>query len=828
MKIFLSFIIKNATEKKGRLLLLIISILMSTTLLVSSFGLIDVIKDVYASPIREATESMDIGVGSNAGQFFSLEEINTAGLSDFHGEILATGIISTNGDTIYLKIRGKELDILGSYHIINGGTGDFTGSKCIISKRISDEKNIGVGDKLTFAIDGEEVTLVVAAISLNEGTFYMDKANDYSVVVPYSYLSAYFGEDGKYNYLFATSAEPTIQESVDRFNADNPNFMAEKLLDEDSIHQQFSSFSMVLYLMLAVVILVSAIIIFGVFKLIISERLPVIGVFLSQGATKGKIRNVLFLESTLYGLVGSFLGSILGVGVLFIINRAMSPLTEYGITPPFSVNVTYPLFGLFFGVVLALLSSAIPIKSIKRLPVKEVILNDIRVSAVIGWKKFFVGAVFLIISLVGYFTDTDWAINYSPLFLLSSIIGFLLLYPKIIDVVTYPIAKMLKGKSNTIFLALNNVRTSKVLLGNITLIIIAFIASILVSSLGNAMIDSVTAAYEDVNYDITISNILPSSDGESTTSKIVDRLRNLDFVEKNSINPYVYIFGNIGDVKVVPLGVEPLAYRQYMNYLRLNDGKNGLLYDEFSNNPESVVILTDTLKRKIGKGDGDVINVEIGGITNEFRIVGSIDGGTYMDGIFVLMDLDTMQRQYRIREATYITLKTTIDADNAKTRIIDELQSYGIVCTTRQEDSNINLNRNNQMVGAFSLFSYLTIFIAVLGVLNNISISFLQRKKELAVYNSIGMSRDSRILMILCESLSCVIWSAIIVIPLSLISLGLVSKVAKLIGYSTTLTLDISFIPIMVIATTFIIGLASLPTLLRSKKLSISQELKYE
>ena len=132
------------------------------------------------------------------------------------------------------------------------------------------------------------------------------------------------------------------------------------------------------------------------------------------------------------------------------------------------------------------------------------------------------------------------------------------------------------------------------------------------------------------------------------------------------------------------------------------------------------------------------------------------------------------------------------------------------------------------VVSVMAVFSYLALIIASIGIFNNITISFHQRKKEFAVMSSVGMTKKKRKNMILTESMFSVVISLLITTPFLILLTGLFTDVTYFFGIA--MVTDVSWIAIpkfgLVIAA--IIFIASLSTMRKSKKLSIVQELKYE
>ena len=132
------------------------------------------------------------------------------------------------------------------------------------------------------------------------------------------------------------------------------------------------------------------------------------------------------------------------------------------------------------------------------------------------------------------------------------------------------------------------------------------------------------------------------------------------------------------------------------------------------------------------------------------------------------------------------------------------------------------------IVSVLSIFSYLAMIIASIGVFNNITICFLQRKREMAVMASVGMNKGRRKRMILAERMTCVVFSILLSIPFTILLSDLMTGFCKYVGMPMDVLFDwgsiLTYAPII----TVIILIASLSTMRKSRKLNIVQELKYE
>lgn len=843
MKVFFKYVLRSMTEKKGRFFLLIVAISISTALLVAATGMIDVILDSFVTPQLESYENKEIVVSSNdkSANFFSDEGLDTSGLAQnsilkeiFIGGMMADQVGTDDETMLSISIRARDLQYVNKDIITQGNLDNLKGATCIVSERVAQKRNLKIGDKLDIIIGGVTKKIEIVGVSGNAGVFYGDNESAFTLIMPYEYISKDLGAEGKYNVIFANSAESTIQGGVDKFNSHNTIFSSDKLYDEDSIKDELSSVKSLLYIMLIVVVVMSAIIIYSSFKLIITERLSTIGTFLSEGATVGKVKFILYLESLTYGIFGSLFGNVLGIAGLYVINRMMSPLKDYGIYGKMEIKPVYIISGVVFAIVLSVVSSYLPVRKISKLQVKDIILNDVRISKEIGWKKFIIGTVLVVASVVTYLIGKDDIKGIAGLLIIVSLTGVILAYPKLIDLLSKPIFRLLRGRSRNVIYAINNLRTSKILLGNISLIIISLVSIITITSLGTSMIRVVTDAYTSLSYDAEIDSIstLRTEAEASTADYLVSELKKIG-ISEDQINQMSNNYASMKnaqtgkDISMEAIGVDLDQYMKYNQYLHLDKPEYADILKEFRKD-DTGVIITTALSKIIDKKAGDTVEITCKDLKKTLKISGVIDGMLFNNGRFFLIKNSTLNTEFGIASANTITFTTDKDLDVVFKELKPVLRGVGASVISREAMCNRNLEQNKMMVTAMSIFSYMAVVIASLGILNNVSISFLQRKSEFAILASVGMENSGRTKILLFESIASVTWAMIITSIYSIFGLKLSSLMAKSAGFDMSIALDYKSLPAIFVISLLIVLVATLPVSFKSRKLSIIQEIKYE
>lgn len=826
MKVFLKYIFKNMTEKKGRFLLLLFSIAISTALFVFSLGAVDVILKGNEDTLKNAADGKEIGITSNTEEiFFSEKDFDAAGLTNIEGQLNAIGIINEDDEITYVYLAGKK-DC--SKYVQEGSMPEKSSEPvCAISDRTAKERGLELGDTIEVAIGGENKEYKVKAICAPSGSFYGDSKKEFTMVVPYDYMETIMKSDGRYNYMTAETSESDSVKAADEFNEENEKVIAVSLTDLSSQKEMTESTVTTFYMMFAIVCIICCIIINGAFKLIINERMSVIGTFMSQGATRKKIERILLCESFMYSVFGAVFGVVLGEVILYVISRETSPLKDYGIYMSFSIDLKLIIIGVIFAIFMSIVSAILPARSVRKLPVKDVILNRMEIKHKKGNLRFIIGIVLLVLAVVGAIINQNWATDMSLFFIVAAFIGMIMLLRKFLKILSGVFAKIFRNNT-TLFLAFNNVKTSKLLRGNITLLVIAFSSVLLIATIGESMAVGVTDAYEKLNYDYEINNIIDNNSDISTTDAIIDELNSMNCIDKDFIIPAYDVKGLMGETNVMVTGVDPLKYAKLNEYLELSSDKYYKYFEELEESEDDAVIITDFIAEEKGKDIGDNIEVEVDNKKLSLRIVGKYDGKLWNNGRNLFVKPETIKERLNIKEATSVSFNIVGKPDKAEKEFKGTISDFGATYMSNNDMMEANKANNQQIVTLLSIFAIIAMLVASIGIFNNITISFQQRRKEFAVMSSVGMNANRRKMLVFAENMYCVVLSIVLSIPFNILVTKLMSKVLIILNLPYSLIFDWSSVPMYSAILAVIIFIASLSTMKNSKKINVVKELKYE
>ncbi|MDP4178630.1 MAG: FtsX-like permease family protein, partial [Bacillota bacterium] len=717
----------------------------------------------------------------------------------------------------------SDFNNFGTMKILQKGDLEpFTGKKLIISKKASDSLKVKIGDELKLNILGKEEEYKIAAISDNKGLFFGEKEKQFNFITPEENIFSIYGQENKYSMMFLSVDSKDLSSWIKDFNDRNKStkIVASQIYDEKLIEQQLSMIRVALLFMLGIVLIMTSFIIYSSFKLIITERLSIIGTFLSQGATKSKIMVILLIESLLYGILGGIIGDLIGAGLTSLIAYLCNPLKEYGIKATAQYYPPYFAAGFVFAVILSIASTVFPILSIRKLPVKDVILNTISTSSKASLKSFIAGLICILVSVVLHFTGAK--INYvsSVPELFMAFVGTILIIPKIVDAVCYPLVKLLRNLNGVSMLGFNNLRTSKVLINNIRLIAVSVIAIVMINSLSSSIREAVDGAYNTMKFDVRI-------DVNSDYVKNVDDIVN-NYEDASNIMSMGEISTSLnGDTqKNIYLNyVDPEKYKTYEQYTVFKD-KNSEL-DALNNNDDGVII-SKQMSLRYNIKQNDTITLTTDNKKEKFKVLSIFDAKMMDSGNFNLISQKAALKHFDIKYPTSYSISTKVSANDAKKALEKKLKGLGTSIITKTEMQKQNNKDNKQMTDILGIFSYITMIIGAFGIVGNVSISFIQRKRDIAVMSSVGLSRGGRGYMIFLEG----IFQALVGAVISLVAAYGINICLTDIMKFLTMGLDLSFpyksIGAITIAVIVLMMITSLSSIFKSKKMQIVQEIKYE
>lgn len=823
MNILIKFILKNILEKKLRTFLIVFTIIVSTSLFFAATTMPENMAGVFLKTMEKYVGTSDIIIiaGDEAPTpFFEEPDFNSYQFEYFIPTLDAVALHrGENYQLTTINLIGMELNkmqILNPFNFTLGNTNSLSKNEVVIGSDFSKKHNLKLYNHIDLEILGENYSLRIVGIS-NTGPFAEDGQGNQFLVSPQLLQSIYSLPDNFVSSIYIKSGQQDPQVIISSLREDFPSFDVDTSIPQDMIDMVTNFIKMPFYIILGLVFFISFFIIYTSFKLIVKERLPITGTFRSLGATK-KITNLVLIGETLvYSIIGGTIGIFLGIGILGVISSSLSSSFVENSNGVLVYSKFHIIASLTVGFAITLVSGIAPILSSNNYSVKEIILNMLERPKKNKGFKLYVALFFILFALIAPRLASR---NYQLLIVLSallmSITTISYLIPYLVKLIVTFLEKLYEISLSSIgTLACKNLRGNKNILGSITLLSIGIATLLSINMLSYSVLTEVALAYEKYgNYDVRLQ-------AERINDQVLKEIENIDGVERATgymMELFVEVEGQDKKLRVLE-GITP----EYIDFWRLNipasiieklaDGKN--------------VIITTVLKEDYGLGVGDNITFNIKGKKETFIIVGVFDSITN-DGQYAIMSLDNFKKTFNSEFYTGVFIKGNSDSESLLLTLREKLYHINPSVITLDEQAESNRQMNAMLFIVINAFSVLTLLTGLLGIVNNLLISFIERKRYLAVYRSLGMSKGQIVKLMFIESLTGGIAGSIIGVLGGLLLVVNMPLLVRAIASPVPLHFKGSLLIVAFFAGTLVMVLASISPAVKSSKLNIIESIKYE
>ncbi len=760
-------------------------------------------------------------------------EFDYLGVSDYSygyiknekNEFVSTPLLGLN---IQQSIKMKMIEFKEEKNIVLNDNEIIVSSSVASKYKLEENKQIQYYDE-----NGSVHNLVVKYIAKDSGAFLQELSfvsNEQTFLkligedkMPYEYFCL--------NYL-GNKTMSVLTEELNNIEDDyGMNFIS---VEAPSLYVTFGYILKIGIIALLLILIVVYFTLNSIVKIIISERIPIIGSFRSIGASVKKMNLILLMEMAIYGLIGGVLGSVAGVGftkALFLLFEMMEDTMS--ITIEMVSFETYGFLIIILTIVmLVLFQIGLSISEIlksSKLSIKECIFNKHESIYKYSINKLLFGFFFLTIGVVSIIFSCNLNFVFCIIGILSLFIAIALLLPTI----TRYFSKLMDKVENPVWqMAKNTIVNNKLQINTNVIVSVMMCVSLLLFALLNYSISSYKAKLDMVKSELYVYSSLEPMD-------VTSDIRAIDNVERVSVLYTDDLAKNYDSVTFANNKINHLTLLYSDNYKTLLEDSNLLDLDAklADNLSENEIIVSEYFKEKYKLKIGDIVVVN--GITKEERftvetplnlkVVGFADTSrvNYMSIILsesIVEDLIPIfsNQQYFIQVTDENNIKD-IRKEVLRTITYQMPEVY-----SQQEYIEKTENAMKETYKTIIEVVLVIIGVALIGIINNQTVSFFERKKEMAVLYSTSMSRIQLNKMIFIEVFLSYFISALVSVVFTVMLIKLLKYTMSILG----LYMPISFSIVSILILLFIIGVIMLVIYLvmkrKIKKMNIVEELKYE
>jgi len=832
MKIIILFLLRNIKEKKFRTFLIIFSIMMSAALYFASNAMSTTIVDMYSSLVKSSVGSAEIIITADekspSEYLYANKTDSVKGDMDYIiGAIQLTGSFKAKDDKdikININLNGydlNQLQILNPLVMQNQVKPEsFVGKKIIISTATSEKYKLNLGDFINIDIKDGRYKFEIVGIAKVAGLFSSEKQSTMGIVPKDALYNMAEGR-GKVSVLYIKTKDPIQKQNViDKLSKIYKDYSVREPVTDKELKRASDSIVVPLNMMGIVVLAISMFIIYSAFKVITAERLPIVGTFRSIGATKKMMDLVLLGESLIYGIIGGITGLIAGFGVLYLMAIVVAQMFG-GIKPTMKFNINQMVGAFVLAIILSLVSSMLPIIRVSKISVKDIVLGDVtKVEKNKNWKWVFsiIAIIFAMIAPRIASKNLAFLIDGVSMILILIATVYLIPYITIISV------KILEKLYSYIFgnegvIAAKNLKGNKSVLNNIALLAIGMSAFLMINAVSSSLAIEIPRLYKQMNFQIFVR-------GSDLTDEFQNKIRNIKGVKGvyAVYQAYQVKINNSKDTIGELDGISKNKFLDYYDMKFLGDKETMLTELSMGRN----MIIAKTLSDSLNLVKGNKVTLEINKRKREYTVVGIVDY-QWNNGNIAFISDKYFKQDLKVEKYSQFSVKTSIEAGAVKKVIDKKYSKNGIYADTLEEMTLRNVQDNAQFMVLLNGFAIMAMVIGSFGIINNFMISFIERKRSIAMYRSLGMSKSQNIKVLFIESLTGGVIGGVTGILSSILLINIIPYIA----YSSSNFLIPMHYSAKTFAIAFILGIivmiiASIGPASKSSKLNIIEAIKYE
>ncbi|MBO1307694.1 FtsX-like permease family protein [Enterococcus sp. 669A] len=774
MKIILKYILNSIKERKLRTMVMLLSVTLSTTLLFVSFGI--------GASYESAQRKMAIGYAGKAriavtntaeSNWITKAEIPEAeGIQQAVGLLQADGLYDKDGYYENFDLIGGELadlEAINAPRVQSGDLSDFSGDQIAVPDRFASKYGTKVGDTVRLKIAGDYHELEVAAICAYD-TIFLRSTRGFNALIPFETLSKIVGSDQAYSEILIV---PESGADTDQLQADLSGNMSTHAYEVSAVYNETAvaanaqQKSMPFYLISFFTLTISSFIIYSSYKIITSERLKAIGTFRSIGADQRTVRNILMAESLVYGVSGSLLGIPAGYLTLKFLLYGMSDTASYGIEIPLVVSPLNVIFSCGVAIIVSVLGAYIPVKRASKLPVKDVVLGTVEEKPVSNQKILLLGLLLFIISIIlPRITSGEMVTVAGGVSLITLLVGAIMIVPLLINAMSQVLEKvygLLFG--NVGKLAARNLRGNKNTNQNATLLFISISAIIVISTVGSFVNVYIGDVFRDASLD-GFSDAVVNED-------FIDEVRNLDTVSE--VLP-LYVLDETVQVNGESLRMESTDDIKLFNeMLGMNySGDESATMEREFDQGRNVMLNRDVISA-MNLQIGDAVNLSGPDGIFSYTVAGSFQSRA--DDVAAVIPSSYAKADFSPTEYGFFAFKAG-DPEAVMTQLRDMLGEQQHWSRTVEEYTNDASETIDTFLSPMQKLTWFILLLATVGIINNLLINYIQKKRAIAMYKSVGLSNAQNLKMTMIEGFSVGLLGALLAVAVSYVEIKTVFLVA--------------------------------------------------
>jgi putative ABC transport system permease protein len=781
--------LRNLGAHKVRLALTVISVLLGTAFVAGSFVFTDTLKGAFNTIFDSSSKGIDTRVQAKhdydpgvptsvipairavpGAATVEPEVTGTVVLVDSHGtKIQSNGAPSQGG--------AWEAHSVNPVPTFQSGHAPRTAGEVVVNDGVAEQHNLHTGDQVKVVVANAKV--VNATIS---GIYQVDFDTGGYVGVLFTPSQAVrLFTDGSHYTTVDVAAAPGVSETTltDRIAKVLPAGLEAKTgtqVRDQETQDIASALSFINYILLGfgiVALLVGTFIIYNTFSMIVAQRQRELALLRAIGASRKQVRRSVVFEAAVIGVLGSALGLAGGIGLAYGLHALLDSLNLGLPAGGLVMSARTIIITILLGTIVTLLAAFTPARRAGKIPPVAAMREEYAPPSASGMRKRIIaGLVFAVIgaavTIAGAASKSAGsASSFTGLGLVAVCVAVMLLSPVLAKWIVVPLGRVVGRPFGTVgqLARTNAIRNPRrtaatafaLTLGLVLVAGIAVIGSSVKTSLNKIVDTTVTADY-----------IVTTNGQLGVPQPAADAVTKVQGV--GSTTTLYGIGATIGGSHEYGTGVDgTLPSVLKISMQRGSSDVTGT----------NMLVSRDTADKK-GWHLGQSLTLTDAGRAPVTEKVSGIYADNNLLGPFLTSG--TVYRQLTPRDewsAMVVLVNVAPGADSAAVQAgLDKATNDYYVVTVETKDGfkGSIAGQVNGLIGLLYGLLGLAIVIAILGIINTLALSVVERRREIGMLRAVGMLRKQVRRTIYLESLLIAVFGAILGLAVGLSYGVLVTK----------------------------------------------------
>ncbi|MEU4168679.1 FtsX-like permease family protein [Streptomyces sp. NPDC026665] len=786
---------RNFFAHKGRMALSAVAVLLSVAFVCGTLVFSDTMNTTFDKLFAATSSDVTVSAksASDTGETTSgngkppvmpssvLDQVRSApGVKSAEGTVFSSAVTVVDADKDSLSPSSGAPTIVGSWNAneartmkVTSGSAPKGSGQVMVDKDTADKHHLKLGDEVGVISAVGTHTAKISGIATftvtNPGAaiFYLDTPTAQKTLV---------GRAGVYTNVNVTAAagvsDARLKQDVKAATGGHYKVQTAKET-ADANSQDVSGFLDVMkYAMLGfagIAFLVGIFLIINTFSMLVAQRTREIGLMRAIGSSRKQVNRSVLAEALFLGVTGSVLGVGAGIGIAVGLMKLMGMTGMNLSTDDLTVTWTTPVIGMVLGVVVTVLAAYLPARRAGKVSPMAALRDagapaDAKagvVRAVLG--LLLTGAGGAGLYLAADATKASEGSMWLGLGVVLSLLGFVVIGPLLASGVVRvlgavllrafgPVGRMAERN------ALRNPRRTGAT-GAALMIGLALVACL--SVVGSSMVASAT---EELDKTVGTDFIIQNDGGQPITPQAVQAVKKTPGLSR--VTEYRIAEGDYTtpDGKTLKDTDITAADPSYATDLRTKtvagDLKDAYLPDSMSVHEKFAKDHGIHLgsKIKVAFKDGATANLTVRAITSSDAV---IDKGSKYTSIATLAKYVPADKM-PLDELVFASAKEG-QQDAAYKALKSSLHDYPQYQVRDQTDYKQAMkDQIGQLLNLIYGLLALAIIVAVLGVVNTLALSVVERTREIGLMRAIGLSRRQLRRMIRMESVVIALFGALL------------------------------------------------------------------